>query len=83
MIHSPKLTNHQVKIQHLDQTITVAKYPKEAGTSEKWPQGTDLCHTLMGALWKIAHIFLVGSREGLVLDILQVLSGISGVHPFT
>ena len=28
-----------------------------------------------------AHIFLVGSREGLVLDILQVLSGISGVPP--
>ena len=34
-----------MKIQHLDQTITVAKYPKEAGTPEKWPQGTDLCYT--------------------------------------
>ena len=33
--HSPQLTNHQVKIQHLDQTFTVAKYPKEAGTYEK------------------------------------------------
>ena len=28
-----------------------------------------------------SHIFLVGSREGLVLDILQELSGISGVPP--
>ena len=54
-IQSPKLTNHQVKIQHLDQTITVAKYPKEAGTSEKWPRGAYLCHTLMGALWTIAQ----------------------------
>ena len=52
-IHSPKLTNHQVKIQHLDQTITVAKYPKEVGTPEKWPRRPDLCHTLMGALWTI------------------------------
>ena len=34
-----------MKIQHLDQTITVAKYPKEAGTPEKWPRGTDLYYT--------------------------------------
>ena len=34
-----------MKIQHLDQTITVEKYPKEAGTPEKWPQGVDLYYT--------------------------------------
>ena len=52
--HSPQLTNHQVKIQHLDQTFTVEKHPKEAGTSKKWPQGANICHTLMGALRTIA-----------------------------
>ena len=45
MIHSPKLTNHQAKIKRLDQTVTVAKYPKEAGTPEKWPRGVDLYYT--------------------------------------
>ena len=34
-----------MKIQCLDETITVEKYPKEAATPEKWPQGTDLCYT--------------------------------------
>ena len=43
-----------MKIQHLDQTFTVEKYPKEAGNYEKWPRGADLCHNLMGVLWKIA-----------------------------
>ena len=34
-----------MKIQHLDQTITVEKYPKEAGTPKKWPWGADLYYT--------------------------------------
>ena len=34
-----------MKIQRLNQTITVEKYPKEAGIPEKWPRGTDLCYT--------------------------------------
>ena len=34
-----------MKIQHLDQTITVEKYPKEAGTHEKWPRDADLYYT--------------------------------------
>ena len=34
-----------MKIQHLDQTITVAKYPKEAGPPKKLPWGTDLSYT--------------------------------------
>ena len=34
-----------MKIQHLDQTITVAKYPKEAGTPKKWPRGANICYT--------------------------------------
>ena len=34
-----------MNIQHLDQTITVEKYPKEVGTPEKWPRGVDLCYT--------------------------------------
>ena len=42
-----------MKIQHLDQTITMEKYPKEVKTSEKWRRGTNLCHTLTGVLWTI------------------------------
>ena len=44
-IHSPQINHLKWKIQRLDQTVTVAKYPKEAGTPEKWPRGADLCYT--------------------------------------
>ena len=67
--------NHQEKIQHLDQTITVEKYPKEAGTPEKWPRGANLyytCRCIINSIQRLdsAHIFLAGSRDSLVLDIL-------------
>ena len=49
----PKLTNHQEKIQRLEQIVSGGKIPKGVGTTGKWPQGVDLCHTLTDALWTI------------------------------
>ena len=48
----PKLTNHQAKIQRLEQIVSGGKIPEGVWTIGKWPRGANLCHTLMGVLWK-------------------------------
>ena len=77
-----------MKIQHLDQTFYGGKIPKGSGNFWKVTSGRRSLSHHNGCVTNnsprdsiSAHIFLAGSREGLVLDILQVLLGISGVPP--
>ena len=86
-IHSPQIDKPSSENPTPRSNCNGGKIPKGSGNSWKvtW-RPRSLLHLRVhyeqqSQRLHSAHIFLVGSREGLVLDILQVLLGISGVSP--